>query len=329
MKFIESDANLILESNPLKKVELIGRICYKSEDKITDYSYIPFISNLIKRKHFAMLEHGVVTFCIDGLTELPISLYKIPYIVIDEIFEPSVRAKRFLITMSLSHLYNPAITFSQYDSLAYHIMRECGVLSLKTYIDVDVDGLDGLEYCKAVLNEPSYLNSLGISIRVVPDVKQFPGITSEIAKRHIFTSIRFLCDRGVSHELVRHRCAVAQESTRYCNYTKAKFGGGDIQFIYPSGYNDWTDEQKQALTDICKKSEEIYNLMMSLDMQPQQARAALDNALKTEVVLTMPVNRWEHFFNLRSKGTTGAPHPDMKLVADKAYKLFADYTYGD
>lgn len=325
MKLIESNAELILESNPYKKVELIGRTCYKSEDKVTENSYVKFVMNLIDREHFAMLEHGTITYCIEGLTELPISLYDIPYLIIDEIFDPVVNAKRYLVTVSLSHLHDNKITFLEYDRLAEAIWCEFYSISIKTYI-----GIDNLtDFDKKVISELPSTQELGINITIVEDVKQFPGITQKIADRHIFTSIKFLCDRGVSHELVRHRCAAAQESTRYCNYTKEKFGGGDIKFIYPAGYENWTNEQKSAFEQICKCSEKYYNIMMSLGMQPQQSRAALTNALKTEVILTMSIARWKHFFNLRSKGTTGAPHPDMKIVADKAYKLFADYTFDD
>lgn len=138
----------------------------------------------------------------------------------------------------------------------------------------------------------------------------------------VHRSIKFACDRGVSHELVRHRCAVAQSSTRYCNYSLEKFGNGDIAFVYPTAYDDWDIELRTLFEHSLKTAEDCYNYMISNDMTPQQARAVLPNALATEVVLTMPLEQWEHFFDLRLRGTTGAPHPDMKRVAEIAYDKF-------
>ena len=121
--------------------------------------------------------------------------------------------------------------------------------------------------------------------------------------------------------MVRHRCAVAQESTRYCNYTKDNFGGGDISFGPPANYEDWDIGTKVTIEHHLQNSESLYNHMIEKEYAPQQARAILPNALKTEVILTMNLDQWKHFFDLRYKGTTGAPHPDMKVVAEKAYEL--------
>lgn len=134
-----------------------------------------------------------------------------------------------------------------------------------------------------------------------------------------FVSVKFDCDRGVSHELVRHRVAVAQSSTRYCNYSKEKFGNGDIAFVYPHDYDNWDKDVKMLYEKNLKECEDTYNYMISKSMSPQQARAILPNSLATEVVLTMNLYQWEHFLNVRCKGTTGAPHPDMKDVAQIAY----------
>ena len=146
----------------------------------------------------------------------------------------------------------------------------------------------------------------------------------EIWKKHSVLSIKFIVDRGISHELVRHRCSVAQSSTRYCNYSKAKFGNC-ITYVQPSTYDDWSAETKQKFEDHLENCESLYMYMINSGLQPQQARAILPNALMTEVVLTMPINQWNHFFNIRALGTTGAPHPDMKKVALIAKALFDEY----
>lgn len=131
---------------------------------------------------------------------------------------------------------------------------------------------------------------------------------------HCSITVKFICDRGVSHEIVRHRLAsFAQESTRYCNYSKDDFGT-EITFIKPlyldentNGYNYWQSA--------CRVSEIAYFDLLNWGCTPQEARAVLPNSLKTEIVVTMNLREWRHFFKLRALGTTGKPHPQMKELA--------------
>ena len=146
---------------------------------------------------------------------------------------------------------------------------------------------------------------------------------------HETITVKFVCDRGVSHELVRHRLAsFAQESTRYCNYSGDQFGR-EITVIQPcwlekpeDGYPETTDWDvwAQAMED----AEEKYMELLDMGWSPQQARTVLPNSLKTEVVVTMNIREWRHFFNLRAIGTTGAPHPQMKQVAWLAFDMFKE-----
>lgn len=136
----------------------------------------------------------------------------------------------------------------------------------------------------------------------------------EAMLEHTSVTVKFVVDRGISHELVRHRLAsFAQESTRYCNYSKDDFGS-EITFIIPEyleykseGWNIWKESMKQA--------EDAYFKMLDFGLSPQQARAVLPNSLKTEVVMTANLREWRHFFKLRALGTTGKPHPQMLEVA--------------
>ncbi len=136
----------------------------------------------------------------------------------------------------------------------------------------------------------------------------------EAMLEHASVTVKFVVDRGISHELVRHRLAsFAQESTRYCNYSKDDFGS-EITFIIPEyleykseGWNIWKKSMKQA--------EDAYFKMLAFELSPQQARAVLPNSLKTEVVMTANLREWRHFFKLRALGTTGKPHPQMLEVA--------------
>lgn len=135
----------------------------------------------------------------------------------------------------------------------------------------------------------------------------------EAMLEHVSVTVKFVVDRGISHELVRHRLAsFAQESTRYCNYSKDDFGS-EITFIIPEyleykseGWNIWKESMKQA--------EDAYFKMLDFGLSPQQARAVLPNSLKTEVVMTANLREWRHFFKLRALGTTGKPHPQMLEV---------------
>ena len=136
----------------------------------------------------------------------------------------------------------------------------------------------------------------------------------EAMLEHASVTVKFVVDRGISHELVRHRLAsFAQESTRYCNYSNDDFGS-EITFIIPDyleykseGWNIWKESMKQA--------EDAYFKMLDFGLSPQQARAVLPNSLKTEVVMTANLREWRHFFKLRALGTTGKPHPQMLEVA--------------
>lgn len=146
-------------------------------------------------------------------------------------------------------------------------------------------------------------------------------------------TVRFTTDRGVSHEFVRHRVfSFAQESTRYCNYSKDKFGN-ELTFIIPSwvdtiepgtyeddhefpsmwGHDHWMES---IWFDNMIKCEKDYITMVREYLTPQQARQILPNSLKTELVMTGFVSDWQHFFDLRARGITGAPHPDAKALAE-------------
>ncbi len=145
---------------------------------------------------------------------------------------------------------------------------------------------------------------------------------------HESISMIFTCDRGVSHEIVRHRVAsYAQESTRYCNYSKGKFGNV-IKVIDPSyGFGDtMTENMIIAWKYGCNEAAKSYFKMIEEGAQPQFARDVLPTSTATTIVVTMNIREWRHFFELRSLGTTGAPHPQMQCLADEALtKMYASY----
>lgn len=130
---------------------------------------------------------------------------------------------------------------------------------------------------------------------------------------HVSVSVRFICDRGVSHEIVRHRLAsYSQESTRYCNYGKAD----EIQVVEPPGL---TDEQRSSWLLAVGQAEDAYLSMLGRGATPQIARSVLPTCLKTELVMTANLREWRHFFRLRC---APAAHPQMREVALQALELF-------
>ena len=266
-----------------KQIEKVGRVCYKSEDKITEDSAKPFVDRMIKSGHGAMLEHGTV------------------YLYIRRKGNESLEVDRYLL--------NPysKVVFSQSPNSR----------DMEIYITTNL----------RVLVENGWLDDL-----------QYICEPTEYHERRV--TVHFVCDRGVSHEFVRHRVmSFAQESTRYCNYSKDKFSN-ELTFIQPC----WLDDERLKLygpyhTVIRDKSPEsifIANLnnaerdyldLIGLGWKPQEARAVLPNSLKTELVVTGFTSDWNHFFDLRARGTTGAPHPQAKELAEPLMKEFIARKY--
>lgn len=142
-----------------------------------------------------------------------------------------------------------------------------------------------------------------------------PVFAASIIKRghesvleHEKVSVRIICDRGVSHEIVRHRIAsYSQESTRYCNYGKA----GEVAFIKPCFWGEGS-MMYAGWSEAMQFSETVYLNMLKLGASPQEARSVLPNSLKTEIVMTCNLREWRHFFRLR---TAAAAHPQMREIA--------------
>jgi thymidylate synthase (FAD) len=133
----------------------------------------------------------------------------------------------------------------------------------------------------------------------------------ESVLEHEKITVRFICDRGVTHELVRHRIAsYSQESTRYCNYTQDKFGN-ELTFIKPCFW-DSDDRKYQIWLDTMATIEETYNEMIEAGAKPEEARSILPNSLKTEIVVTMNLREWRHFFKMR---TSAAAHPQIREIS--------------
>lgn len=123
---------------------------------------------------------------------------------------------------------------------------------------------------------------------------------------HVNASVNFVTNRGVTHELVRHRlCAFSQESTRYVRYD------GNMEFIRPVWFKDSPVYQQKVFIDACLRAEDYYTKLLAKGWRPEQAREVLPNALKTEIVVTANLREWRHIFKLR---TSKAAHPQIRSL---------------
>lgn len=290
MKLIESSVQIIEEKDPYKMIELAGRTCYKSEDKITENSAKEFVDRMIKLGHGAMLEHGTIYLTIDG--EDP-NLSKI---------QSNPHTKVNLVPYEVLTESNYTISYKAYITTNLRVLVENNLKELLCY-------------------------------QVEPTEYHEKRITA-----------KFICDRGVSHEFVRHRVfSFAQESQRYCNYNKDKFNN-ELTFIKPTWLDiptgdytywdgDWCDidnmkiqlPSDNGIADNflwCLNNAGMqYRLLINKGLKPQEARGVLPNATKTELVMTGFESDWEHFLSLR---TSKNAHPDAQQLSLKLKELLYD-----
>lgn len=205
----------------------------------------------------------------------------------------------------------------------------------RTYIMTDISssvlmietGLDGIEYTETVMgaNELKQLEKIArvcyksedkISSDLSSAKKLIKNLISnghEAMLEHGYLTVKFICDRAISHELVRHRLAsFAQESQRYCDYSKDKFGG-EITFIQPWWMDEEDDIGYSTWKKSCLQAENAYFDLLKLGYSPQQARGVLPNCTKTEIVVTANYREWRHILKLR---TASNAHPDMRNLMD-------------
>lgn len=279
-----------------KQIERAGRVCYKSEDKITEDSAGEFVNRMIKSGHGAMLEHGTVYLLVGA-----------------EDADKDIR---------LWELAN-----NKYSEIAFVASTGLNYITTNYRVLVENDWLDLLKYqCQP----------------------------TEFHEKRI--TVKFICDRGVSHEFVRHRVfSFAQESTRYCNYSKSKFGN-ECTFIIPNWLDDFPEciirdsiggcmcdsdyyrenidgsfrgnitfmTHTKYLIDSLFRAEKSYNNLINSGWKPQEARAVLPNSLKTELVMTGFTKDWEHFFKLRDAGSA---HPQARELAHPLHMEFLRRNY--
>lgn len=284
--------------NMQKQVELAGRTCYKSDDKITNESYIKFVGMLEKNKHTAMFEHGTV------------------YLTIVNNYGENTDIIRFF----RNNKYSKVFERTEINNIVkYYITTNFRVIVENNIKDL---------------------------------IMKFVCAPTPFHEKRI--TVHFATDIGVTREANRHRVnSVAEQSTRYCNYGKDKFGG-EISINQPSWITDdmLKTSNKDFITLLNKVTTEVNNgiddcdlndidtwlfanyaaewsylRLIKLGWKPQQARTVLPLDTHSELIHTAFISDWQHFIDLRANGTTGAPHPDMKKVADMLKTEFIDLKY--
>lgn len=183
------------------------------------------------------------------------------------------------------------------------------------------DSIDGEAILKRI--EKAGRTAYKSEHKITPDsakkfVKMILDLGHHSVIEHEKISVRVICDRGISHEVVRHRIAsYTQESTRFCNYSKGRFGN-EITVIKPYFWDDDSKEY-EIWENAMENAEKAYMKLIKLGAKPQEARSVLPNSLKTEIVITMNLREWRHFFKLR---TSKRAHPQMREIATALLQEF-------
>ena len=343
MKIIKSSVKILDNDWSIKgifrAIERAGRTCYKSIG--TRYFRLEkgpensLESNLIKQ---AQSDPRVV--CKQGADFDPAYYLSIPnkfisdYLNIEQFNEEDFEDSPYYENLTAEDFVNMLI------KSGHGAMLEHGTVYL--YDTYDISAIDSWtnslgykysknKYSKVITDDHMDIRDIYITtnLRVLiendwlDDLKYVCEPTEYHAKK---VTAKFICDRGVSHEIVRHRgsygMSYAQESTRYCNYSKSKFGQ-ELTFIepaweFPSSNIVNTRERFEAMLE---EAEANYMELITLGFKPQEARAVLPNALKTEIVVTGFIDDWKHFFELRCDN---AAHPDIRKLALDLQKQFID-----
>ncbi|MCD6197050.1 MAG: FAD-dependent thymidylate synthase [Deltaproteobacteria bacterium] len=275
----------------LEQIERCGRVCYKSEDRISLESARPFIKGIIKRGHESVLEMAQIVLEIEVDSELTMHKFfeRIPrFCQVDKL-----ERKQYLLSG------NPRV----FRDLARH-HRDLKVVKAV---------LKKLTEFHPVLFEDlvprfGWVPQDGIVARVLP-LEEIKNLPLEQLIRHRTLLIHLIINRAVSHELVRHRVAsYLQESQRYCRYGEARFGG-EVVFIRPCFFKEGSDEYRLWL-DAMSQAEEIY-LRLLKTSSPQAARTVLPNSCKTEIMVHATLEEWMHIMRLR---TSRAADPSMREI---------------
>lgn len=321
---------------PYQIIEMVGRTCYKSTDKIDGNSAVKFVQDLLGRQHTAMLEHAHIYYKMaDWLGQ---NFTEALNIIDEHVCGVKVRVRNYFNISKLDKCVVVSGSFRSFIALWTNKMNQVNDRENIGYYPAHAEACASIMHLVSstypeifsAIQKPSDLPIAANEITVedlydIADAEfaHNSAAHDEFLSRHVVHTCWFTCDRGVSHEFVRHRpCAFGQESTRYCNYAKDKFGN-EITVIRPVFFEPGTEDYK-TWYEGCLHDEEAYFKLINNGRIAQEARDNLPNSTKTEIWITANEEEWQHILNLRLHGTTGKPHPQMiqsvSLVADYLIK---------
>ena len=282
----------------ITRIEVCGRVCYKSEDKISIESGGPFVKGIIRHGHNSVMEMGVLTLKVSGANEKDVALLysTIPkYLFIDQM------ADYLLLTGSVRAFREMIIFHGQ-----VKIVAAIGDFLLDRH-PLMFDDLTS-SFATGSASEIS-VAKVGLQ-----DVDQFEN---SLLVRHRHIAVKFFVNRAITHEIVRHRpCSYLQESQRYCRYSESKFDS-QVTFIKPMFFDENSDEyllwEKAMIA-----TEDIY-LQLLATSSPQAARTVLPNSCKTELIAYANLVEWHHIFKLR---TAAGAEPSMREIMNPLLARF-------
>lgn len=299
MIIVKQSAQVIDESIPTKRIERIGRVCYKSEDKIGDGTDRKFCMSMHKNGHTAMLEHYRF------IMEVPEEIYNALTNMLPRHFEFTCYDERCIISFNAVALMQIAdddrcLQTGLTKAYVEDIRDELIAHVIEKYDCAEIFGRD---------NSEDYMYTFSVRHIDNDPVVMLP----EEWNRHGWLSALLITDRGITHEIVRCReeTSYAQESTRYCNYGKADEITVVDQGFTGSEFDVWYNQILDA--------EEAYMKLDKMGVLPQMARSVLPTCTKAEIVMTAPIFEWRHFIDIRLHGTTGKPHPLAKELTGLLY----------
>jgi thymidylate synthase (FAD) len=286
------------------RIEYCGRICYKSEDRITQESALPFVAKMAEHGHNSVLEMGVVTLevCADegAIGELFFCQPKYLHI--------SRQGNRLLITGSI-RAWREMLLFHPNCAV---VRAACALLNARHPY-----------FFSTILPENGLVAGPSIAVRKVP-LEEVERLPSEERAKHRHLAVKFVVNRAVTHEIVRHRvCSFLQESQRYCRYSDDKFGS-EVTFIKPLFWEEGSEEYaiwQQAMA----ATEQLYLRLLETSTA-QAARTVLPNSCKTEIIVYANLEQWSHIFRLRC---AKAAEPSMREVMVPLREEFAQRFVGD
>lgn len=285
---IKPSVERIDEKDNLKRIELAGRVCYKSEKKITEDSARAFCESILKRGHTSVFEHSNV-------------IVKVPTVVgscIIDVMRCYEHETGKIAHLKCTYTGRATVIISGNVRAWRDVLSITNIFTFSSHPLLDMPYISGGEdLSKYVIGEDD--------------------LTDKERQIHSRITLRIICDRGVSHELVRHRVmSFSQESTRYVNYGKRGY-----TFIEPWWWEHQHGIIKHGMLSEMQHSICTYDMMISEGATPQLARAVLPNQIKTEVVVTATPLQWAEFLRLRMDK---AAHPDMQRIARMVHDALGD-----